>query len=267
MQTKELNPFETSSNTLTVFMPSGFTVEIREQNGEDDDILSKYGDAIDGSALHNFLAGIIVNNSLQPGTPTQASDVLQWKVKDKYYLLLKSRMFSLGKDYYFKHTFQDGNTVEFEEDLSMYDWDLSNPKNPLPKEGDKNYFKYRITPYINGLEKHRIITLSSNKKVRYEYLTGIGEKIMLGINETDLSKNDELRIRNLSLEVNGSFQIIQQFKAFSTRDMAEIRRDMELNDTEFKLQVELKNPKNGVLEIQSLASLGSFFFPTIRKID
>lgn len=253
--------------TRTRRMPGGFDITFREQNGDDEDVLSKYKDSMDGSSMHKFISGIIMDNSMHPGQPTPPSEVLSWKLKDKYYLMLCSRLFSLGSQMIFTYKFQDGTEEIFEEDLSIYDWDLNKDiLTPLDKDGKSNpkYFKHRITPFKNGGESVREITLSSKKVVRYEYITGMGEKLILDKKQDDLSKNDELRCRNLQLNIEGKFQTMETFKLFSSRDMQEIRSDINNNDSEFKVECELRNPNNGTIEAISLISLPDFFFPLIQ---
>jgi hypothetical protein len=254
--------------TTNIVMPSGFTVEIREQNGDDDDVLSRIQDVNDGSSVHKFIAGIIMSHSLGT-TKLTATDILNWKLQDKYYLLFKSRLFSLGKDIVFTHKFPDGTTIDFEEDLSIYDWDLSKPLPPeFIMEGDKKkpnpeYFKYRITPHAGGSEPSRTLTLSSKKIVKYDYITGVGEYYLLQKNQDDVSKNDELRARNLQMNIDGKFQTIEVFKLFNPTDMREIREDMEKYDSlDFRVLCDVTSPKDGYTETISLIMNPSFFFPT-----
>lgn len=269
MKETEINPLKSIYEgvpTTTFRMPSGFDISIRETNGDDDDVLSKYKDSMEGNSGHKLISGIIMDNSLHRGEPTTASEVMGWKLKDKYYTLLKSRIFSLGPIMLFTHKFADGTEEQFEEDLSMYDWDLTKP---LPEQfiteaGVRKlnplYFKYRISRA--SAESERSIILSSGKRIKYEYISGLGERILLDKNRDDMSKNDELRARNLKLDMGGgSFQTMESFKLFNSKEMSEIRADIEKNDQEWKCITELQNPKDGSIEIISLITIPDFFFP------
>ena len=48
-----------TGNTMEFVTPSKLRIVIREQNGEDEDIISKAKNLKDGNAIHYFLAGII----------------------------------------------------------------------------------------------------------------------------------------------------------------------------------------------------------------
>lgn len=259
MDQKQINPTYFNPPTMKVTMPGGFEVTIRETHGGDDDIISNLKDSQDGTAIHKYLSGIIMDNSLHPGKPTPPEEILNWRLKDKYYLLLKTRIFSLGTELVFPFTFEEGLTINFEEDLSQYDWDLSNMNN-YPHKGHRDYFKYRITPHLDTGDT-RTIVLSSKKIVRYEYLTGIGEKKLLQKNENDLNKNDQLRARNICLDIGGDFQPIEDFRVFSSRDMQEIRTDIERYDPEFAMNCEIENPKTKQRIQVPILTLDSFFFP------
>ncbi len=244
--------------TLTFHCPSGNEVTIRERNGEDEDILSKQRDTKDGSSINRFLSAIMVD----PKLPEQS--IQQLPSKDKYYILMKSRMQSLGNIVSLEYTFQKETVpVHFEINLMDYDWDFANPN--FPKEGDENYFKYRCTPYPKEINESPEFTLelSSGKKVRMHYLTGVGESKTLGKAEGDLSINDRLRIRGFQVQGNsGEWMTIERFNIFSSREMAEIRSRLFQMDTPFDLIAELTNPKTGVIEAISLFQTEDFFFPT-----
>ena len=253
-------------NTLKVPMPSGFILTIREQNGEDDDVLSKVTDNNNTESLHNFLAGIIIENSqLEKGKYTTANDIKKWKLKDKYYLALKSRLHSLGPDITFDNPCKaKGCThkTSYEEDLSKFDQDLSQP---IKKRGDEGYDEGLITTYPNKQETHRIITLASKKVIRYKYIDGIGENKVLEVSEDKLTKNIELRARSIELQKQAGskeeWQKIENFKMFTAREMKEIRIDIKKNDGKFEMFSDLKCGKCNNVVTVPLIAFSNFFFP------
>lgn len=277
METMETKKQEADvGNTLKIMLPSQFSVTIREQNGEDDDILSKVSDCEDTTALHNFISGIIIkNDQLSSDKYTTSNDIKKWRLKDKYYLALKSRIFSLGPELHFEHACERdgcGKTTPYDEDLSKYDWDLTKP---LPKEGSEEYdkfmeshdLKYMITPYPRDTETHRILTLSSGKIIRYKYLDGIGEKSTLEVDKSSISKNLELTARSIELKldgeakVEGKWQKLTNFKLFTAREMRQIRIDVKKHDSQFDIRSEVKCSKCGNIVILPLISFTNFFFP------
>jgi len=248
--------------TLEISMPSGFTVTIREQNGEDDDILSNMSNT-GTTALHTFLAGIIIeNDSIDKGKYTTPNDIKKWKLKDKYYLTLKSRLHSLGNELEFNYICKAStcsHKAEYEEDLSEYDQDLGQA---IKKVGDMGYKPNAITPYPNKLETHRTLELASKQIIKYKYLDGIGENKVLDMPQNTLTKNAELIARSIQLKLtDDKWQTIENFKLFTAREMREIRSDIKKNDAQFEMFTEIKCPKCGDIENTPLISFQGFFFP------
>lgn len=250
--------------TEDVVCPSSMPVTIRERNGDDEDILSKLKDNKSTAAMHKFLAAIIVNPKLT------FEDVAKMRVKDKYYLMFKSRIQSLGYEVNFDHTFTDGDektkTVNFDEDLSNYDWDFSKPLTEFPKENDNNFFKHRCTHYPDTLMDDTFeFELLSKKKCRMEYLNGLGESKSLKKDTGDLTINDKLIIRNFEVQLeNGTWQKVERFSMFTAREMQEIRTKLDQMDKPFDLITEVINPLTGQSEQISLFLKESFFFPLTR---
>lgn len=260
MQAKVINEMDMfrMGPTITFMSPSGHEFTIRERNGEDEDILSKQKDTKDGSSINKFLSAIIVNPKLSD------QDIQSLPSKDKYYILFKSRIQSLGDKVHLNYTFQkEQYPVPFEIDLNEYDWDFANPN--FPKEGDQDYFKYRCSPYPAEIRESPqfILELSSGKKIRMYYLTGVGEAKTLGKTEGDLTINDRLRIRGFEVQGNsGEWIKMERFNMFTSREMAEMRTKLFEKDTPFDLIAELTNPKTGAVEAISLFQTEDFFFPT-----
>ncbi len=244
-------------NTIKFKTPSGMEVTIREQDGGDDEIISKMKNATDGTAVNKFVASITVEPKVT------ANDVLKWKNKDKYYVLYRSRRFSLGDEITYKHNCssqQCNKESNYDEDLKPFDFDFSDP-NALPSG-----FKYQVTPYVNKEKTTREITLSSKKRIRYKYLDGLSEKALLALPKEEFSKNTELIVRNLEWyqeagEEGGKWIKVQNFKIFSAIDMREIRADVKEQDMPFEAISEAKCPYCNTVDGISLLSQPDFFFP------
>ena len=247
---------------LKVKLPSGHTVTIREQNGNDDDIISTVSDALNGVMLSKFLAEIIIDQDVKQGMLTY-EDIKKWKVNDVYYLILKSRIHSLGNILEFKVVCQNSNCRKenaFEEDLSIFDTNLENYK-PLSVE-DPKYNPYRIKPYIKGKNMGETITLPSGKIVRFEYLTVEGEYFYGLYTQENLSKNKELIVRNLSLNIGSEeWQPIANFAIFSPIDMRAIRNSLAELETIFEPMMECTCPHCKNSTAVSLMKQPDFFFP------
>ena len=252
-----------SGKTLEFYAPSGFKVVIREQNGEDEDIISNTKKLLAGDAVHHFLAGIIQTID---DKKVSSKDVENLRTRDKFYIMLKSRMFSLGHIIQYSHQCSNPNCNKpdgakdpvFEEDLSLYDKDFS----PEAKEDKREDFKYRIEPYLNP-HRTRELTLSTGKVFRYKHLTGAEEKKSLTISTENITKNQDILLREphwLDTETT-KFQPLQNFKMYSSREMAEIRKDIALHDLPFEVVSECKCPYCNNIDKISLVTQSDFFFP------
>jgi len=240
--------------------PSGYTMIIREQNGNDDDVITKTGNS-NINSINAFIQGIIIYCELFPDVQQLSmAQLMALKLRDKYITLLQSRIFSLGNILNFSYDWKVPGRPPFDytEDLNKYIWDYSTP---FPQLGDKEYFKYRTKPYANGLEIEKELLLSSTKKVKYQYLSGISEKTLLDRVDNDITINDELRARGFQWEVKGTWMIVENFKDFSPKDMIEIRNDVNAVDEKMQSLTEIENPLNGTIVTLPLLGISDFFFP------
>lgn len=236
-----------------VKLPDGSVFVIREQNGADDDVISKVGDNENNTALSKFLSNIIISPKMS------WQQVQRMKSACRYYLLLESRVFNFGGEFCFKHKFQDGTEVEFEEDLSTYiiDWDNYNPEDFTDKP-------FHCKPYPNKQEGTRLFKTSTGKELQYNYLNGEAEELAIKVGKSNIRKNDELRVRELSIvdpKTKTGWRKIERFNEFSAKEMIEIRKDIRENDATFDMIVELKNPTNQAIEYMPMIAFPEFFFP------
>lgn len=249
-------------NTTEFVTPSKLHIVIREQNGEDEDVISKAKNLKDGNAIHYFLAGIIQTVN---GAKVGSNYVENMRNRDKYYTLLKSRIFSLGETLTYHHRCSNPNCNKpqgkedplYEEDLSLYDKDFSD-KAPVDERPD---FQYRIQPYI-AEGTHRELKLYSGKELRYKFLTGVEEKKVMQKDRDSMSKNSDIMLRELEWKnENDQWQKVSHFGIFSSKEMTAIRKDIEKHDTPFEAISETTCPFCGTVDYISLLAQPDFFFP------
>lgn len=242
----------------TFMIPSGYIVTLRETNGDDETNLSKIKTAKTGESMAIFLAGIIVKTTIPGQEKPTPTDIQKWKVNDKYYCLLKSRMFSLGEELKFKWNWPEDEKAwhTYAEDLKIFDRDLSTDS------GIDSEDETRIRMYPLKEAMGREIELTSGKKVRYEFLTGVGEKQALDIPESQQNNNTELVIRNLQwLNEQGAWQNVENFSIFTSREMAAIRSDVMKYDYKFEMRIKIENPYTEKINYIPAIIVNDFFYP------
>jgi hypothetical protein len=248
--------------TVSLITPSGYNVVIRQQTGEDDDTISNSGDAGDGTSFNKFIASIIVDSDITPSGRIMLEDVMKLKLCDKYFIIIASRIFSIGAVLKFTYKWSDiKEPVAYEDDLSQYIWDY---KEEFPYEPTHTrYFESRIQPHPFKKETQREFTINSGKKLRYTFLNGEGERYLVKLPSDVQSKNQELLARNLEWYVPGEekWTKVQNFKFFSSLDMVEIRREITLNDPAVDLISELENPVTHDKIPYPIVGTQDFFFP------
>lgn len=251
-----------TGNTKEFVSPSKLKILIREQNGEDEDVISKQSNLMKGDAIHFFLAGIVLQVN---DKKISSKDIENWRNRDKYYTLLKSRMFSLGSELTYRHRCGNPNCTKpegqedplYEEDLSLYDRDFSETA-PADTRED---FKYRIEAYIQE-GTHREFKLNSGKELRYKFMTGVEEKKILQKDRQSMSKNSDIMLRELEWKnEQDQWQKVSHFGIFSSREMAAIRKDIEKHDMPWEAISECKCPYCDHVDYISLLAQTDFFFP------
>lgn len=241
----------------TLTLPSGRVVRIRESNGDDDDILSRLGDTSDGSNINNFLANIITEDFEHPGQKLRASDLLKWKVNDKYYLLFKQRLINHGNVLKFTHTCQNERCKKetmYEDKIDYIDGDLS-------REDFTPSHKYQVKRYPHNGHGQVELVLASDKKLRFKILTGELEKRQLDIPNDDSSKNKKVAIRELQQFKNGAWELVTYFGEFSSREMSKIREAITINDSTFEPIIEVVCSHCNTPYVYSLMTLPAFYYP------
>lgn len=243
-------------NILVFTTPSGYEVAIREQNGNDDAILSNLALAKDSTSVNAFIQSIVVGVSYKEGLLSDA-DVLDMRLGDKYMILIKSRIFSVGPILKFQYEWVEGiPPTTYEEDLEHFVWDYVNP---LPRVGERNYFKDRIQPYPKR-EVSPEFTTQRGHLVRYKFLNGYGEQYLLKLPDFNTHINSKVIARELEMQVDGKWIRVEDFGVFSSRETAEIRDHMEKMDPQFEGAITITDPSSGNIKYLSLIGLHDFFF-------
>jgi len=231
-----------------VLCPSGIKFVIRELTGDDDERVNA---GLDESQMINTY----VANGVAEGL-TGAEDVKKLKLRDKYFLVLRIRMLSLGEKLYFGYQWPNiPELTEYEEDLSRYVWDYTKP---FPKPGDSEYFKERIPIYP---KQEFIEGELGGVKIRMDFMDGFGEEYLLKLPLNKRTVNQELVARNLRIFKDSEWKRVVNFSSFTARDMVFIRNLANEFDPPVEGLMDIENPITG--EIINLPVIGvkDFFFP------
>jgi len=250
---------EVYGDVLTIIAPSGHSFTIRQQNGEDDDILSNSKAVQDGTSTNRFIAGIVVYTDFTENGKLNLDDAKNLKLCDKYFILITGRIFSIGQELKFTYKWDDiKEDTPYTEDLSLFIWDYTNP---YPQEGEEGYFDQRIKPHLFGKDTIRTLTLKSGKEVRYTFMDGNGESFLMKLREDSTSINSEILARRLELKMQGGWVKVQNFKPFNAKDMQELRKDVTDNDPNLSLYSELEHPLTGKKISYPIIATPDFFYP------
>jgi hypothetical protein len=248
-------------NTIKTILPSGAFVVIREQTGADDEILSSLGnDASDLFPLNKFIHGILVSYTY-PGSsdPSKLTlqEFLKLPIRDKYYILIKSRIFSLGPDVEFQYSFNNPEAKDdFIEDLNKFCY-------PTDTEIPEELSEGMIKPYSVKVGEPIYIELSDNRVARFTLLDGYGEMMSNDPKNAHYGINLELYCRKLEIKQGNDFVPVRNFQEFSARTMAQIRGIIRKVDPALQLVTDVQHPMTGEIIEVPLLGLPDFFFPTL----
>jgi len=260
METSDL--IKRYGNINKILCPSGFFVMIREQDGNDDGILSNVSLNKESSAINTFIQDIVVwaENGQSPDGRLTSDQVLELRLKDKYFILMSSRIFSLGPILKFQYDWGgDQEQVPYEEDLMNFIWDYSRP---FPDPESKDYPFKAIKPYNEPISvTHIKRTLSTGKVVQFKYMDGYSEQYLIKLPEFKVDVNSRLVARDLQLQINEEWVKVENFKVFKSREMMELRNMIEEVDEQFDGVIDLVNPYNQDTVKQFLIRIPDFFYP------
>jgi hypothetical protein len=116
---------------------------------------------------------------------------------------------------------ENGGKVTYGQDLHEFLFDYGT----APTEDDLNQKPDAIPYYPEGVRliNHEYV-LSSGKKIKFDCMTGKGEQEFMKLPLDKQTKNAPLLCRNLHLEVDGSWEKVENFTPFTAKDMAEMRK-------------------------------------------
>ena len=254
--------------TTSFIAPSGVEYTIREQNGQDEEVLTNLAEVKRYMVVNNFLQGIIQKTSFKNGQLT-LQEVLDIPWLDRQCILFKSRIFSIGEILEFSWKWpgmKNGklvtNTVEYEQDLNEYLYsDYSSPQSITDEELASKPLAipfYMVCPEDDG---YFYLTLKSGKQIRFRRLDGNSELYIVKLNPSEQTRNTSLIARNLELKIDDKWERVYNFSLFSVKDMQEIRKSVSQLDPDFAPVTEITNPETEEVQEINLLTLSSFFFP------
>lgn len=243
--------------------PSGKKFYIREQNGADDELISSSVLNKEHGRFNMFLCSIVVKTDAFEEGVLNSGNIGKLLIKDKYFILFATRIYSIGKILKFKYDWgkNEGGVHDYTDDLSSYLWDYGNlEENPFPIEGDDNYDKFMMKPYREGAYKTQSYITSSGKEFTFK-MVDIDSEIKLMKKGEDITKNDDLLSRNLKLKTDSGFIEVKNFKPLSKRDMIELHTYIEELEKPFYGLSVIENPSTGESIAYPLIADPAFFFP------
>ena len=248
--------------TFEFFVPSGYRYEIREQNGEDEEILSNPMDLKDLMNFTKFIQTIVVHTDFTSSGRLTIQDTLRIPVNDRYCILFQSRIFSLGETVEFAYKWDTG-TVEYEQDIRelLYD-DYSEEGRSKLTEQYLNEKPDAIPYYPEGKTFAFNFKLSTGKEISFNLLDGEGERRLITLPKEKQTRNSPLICRNLQLMVDGKWEKVQNFSGFTVKETHEIRKFVMSVDPTFEGAVDIENPTTKEVLRYPIITAPGFFFLT-----
>lgn len=257
---------------MAITLPSGYHCEIREQNGEDEEILSNPASIKTFMNVNEFIAGIVISTDFTASGKLLVEDVLKLPLLDRHVILINSRIFSIGEELEFKYTWsrEDNKSYDVTYIQDLNDFIFENyGKQPTDEELESkpDAVPYYLTPNDpNNPGKVQLkdlpLKLSSGKELLWDVATVESELYLMKLGIDNITRNKDLIARNLRLKVDNNWDKVQNFKLFSVRDMAEIRKHISALDPTFTGVTTIEDPKTKVTAQISILAVPTFFYPT-----
>lgn len=251
---------EFNHRNLTFMTPSGHLVTIREQNGEDDDILSNPVEAQSMTNLSRFISSIVVECDYNPSKRLSVQQAHELPALDRYCILLNSRRFSLGDEVEFTYDWgkDNGGSIHYTQSISEFLFDYSEMPSPEEVEAKPNAIPF----YPLGKQFKDIpFETSTGKKLMFDLLNAKAETYLIELPLEQRTKNKELVARNLRLEVNGVYEKVTNFRMFTVKEMSEIRKEVLSVDPLFYGNTDIENPTTGQVTQINIVAIKDFFYP------
>lgn len=248
--------FETRK--MEFFVPSGHKVVIREQNGADDDILSNPAEAVNLMNLSRFIAGIIISSDYTSSGKITVEQAHELPVLDRYCILFKSRIFSLGNTIEFTYDWgTNGGRVNYEQSLEEFLFDYSN----IPNKDELDSKPEAIPFYPLGKQSKDIsFTTASGKEMMFDLLTAKGEAWVANLPLEKQTRNVIYLARNLRVKIGEKYEKVLNFSMFSIKDMVDIKNNIVSVDPLFTGNTTIDNPVTGENREINIVGLKNFFY-------
>lgn len=246
--------------TKEFYVPSGYKYIIREQNGEDEEILSNVPDFKSLMNFTKFISSIVVETDFTQSGKVTIEDALRMPVNDRYVILFQSRIFSIGETVEFEYTWPSGDKVLYEQDITEFLFnDYS--QDPTIEELEAKPDAIPYYPYQKKTEFE--FTTDEGHQLKFNLLTGGGEKKMVTMPSDKQTRNSPLLCRNLQLMVNGNYEAVKNFKMFTVKEMHQIRKEVFTLDPIFTGSTDITNPNNDTESTKfPIITAPGFFFLT-----
>ena len=255
-------------------LPSGYSCEIREQNGEDEEVLSNPANIKNFMNINEFIAGIVTHTDFTASGKLLVQDVMKLPLLDRAVILINSRIFSLGEELEFNYKWpRPENSKEqaeftYTQNLKDYifeDYGVKPDEEELKAKPDAvPYYLFEEdhdNPGKIKLTDHKF-TLSSGKEIMWDVATVESEQYLMKLGLDNISRNKDLIARNLRLNVDGNWEKVQNFKLFSVRDMAEMRKEILASDPSFMGTTDIEDPITHSKTQISILTVPTFFYLT-----
>ena len=255
-------------------LPSGYSCEIREQNGEDEEVLSNPANIKNFMNINEFIAGIVIHTDFTASGKLLVQDVMKLPLLDRAVILINSRIFSLGEELEFNYKWprpensKDQAEFTYTQNLKDYifdDYGVKPTEEELKAKPDAvPYYLLEEDKYNPGkikLTDHKF-TLSSGKEIMWDVATVESEQYLMKLGLDNISRNKDLIARNLRLNVDGNWEKVQNFKLFSVRDMAEMRKEILASDPSFMGTTDIEDPITHSKTQISILTVPTFFYLT-----
>lgn len=255
-------------------LPSGYSCEIREQNGEDEEVLSNPANIKNFMNINEFIAGIVTHTDFTASGKLLVQDVMKLPLLDRAVILINSRIFSLGEELEFNYKWpRPENSKEqaeftYTQNLKDYifeDYGVKPDEEELKAKPDAvPYYlleEDQDNPGKIKLTDHKF-TLSSGKEIMWDVATVESEQYLMKLGLDNISRNKDLIARNLRLNVDGNWEKVQNFKLFSVRDMAEMRKEILASDPSFMGTTDIEDPITHSKTQISILTVPTFFYLT-----
>lgn len=236
------------TRTKQITLSNGAQITIREQNGNDEDIISSKSSALDPLAYSRYISAVVVG-------PTILSEEEANKLssRDRVRILIETRILSFGSilEFKFKGYQLSFNLREF---LETEDGEVPHKYfiTPTPATNSVDSLGTPVHEFENEGSTYRFYPYCGHSEV---LLTNL-----LASNNNVIRENDILRVRKLSLKVGeNKFKVISDFKLLNSRSLRGIKSQVEALDPEWAPLISLPIAE-GNQEVPVIY-IPEFFFP------